>query len=327
MTEQVGLYQKHCPTDFDQVKGQDVAVAELQALFHLQQFPAMLLLVGDSGTGKSTLAKIVASKLTGRPWSDNDPDMQRRNSADDRGIAFVREQRLSMRMLGAFGRRRVCILEEAHQITHDAQQAMLDMVENPCPHFKWIFTTTQPGKLLPAMQTRPVRVTLQPVCEEVLAELVFGIALKETGIALCALVTDAIAEQAQGSPRLALTVLERVLGLPSEEQMLQSLRVSSGEDTPERSLAKLICDPASGTATWAQLAACLRDVKDPEQARRAVLGYADAVATSRRGTPPDRLRQAHAVLRHFRHPTYDSGRPGLTCAVLDVLREVSAQRK
>jgi DNA polymerase III gamma/tau subunit len=251
--------------------------------------------------------------------------MQRRNSADDRGIGFVREQRLSMRMLGAFGRRRVCIMEEAHQITHDAQQAMLDMVENPSPHFKWIFTTTQPGKLLPAMQTRPAKVTLQPVCEEVLAQLVFGVALKETGIALCALVTDAIAEQAMGSPRMALTVLERVLGLPSEEQMLQSLRVSSGEDTPERSLAQLIFGDSFSLAHWAQVAAVLREVKNPEQARHAVRGYADSVAKSKRGLATDRLLRCHAVLRCFRHPTYDGA--DLTCAVLDVLREVSAQKK
>jgi DNA polymerase III subunit gamma/tau len=163
------LYRKYRPQDFDEVVGQGAVVRTLRNAIAGGQVRQAYLFAGPRGTGKTSMARILAKALncangpTATPdntcnacvsiTNGTSMDVVEMDAASQRGIDDVREIR-EKAMLQPAGRYKVYILDEAHQLTDAAWQALLKLIEEPPPHLVFVFCTTELGKVLPTVRSR-----------------------------------------------------------------------------------------------------------------------------------------------------------------------------
>jgi DNA polymerase-3 subunit gamma/tau len=163
------LYRKYRPQDFDEVVGQDAVVRTLKNAIAAGQVRQAYLFAGPRGTGKTSMARILAKALNCEqgptPAPDNtcgacvaitngsSMDVVEMDAASQRGIDDIRDIR-EKAMLQPVGRYKVYILDEAHQLTDAAWQALLKLIEEPPPHLVFVFCTTELAKVLPTVRSR-----------------------------------------------------------------------------------------------------------------------------------------------------------------------------
>jgi len=258
--------------------------------------PHSYLFFGPSGSGKTTLARIFAQEL-----GSSGSDLTEIDVGDYRGIDSIREIRQSMGMTPMVSASRIWILDECHKLTGDAQSALLKALEDTPPRTYFMLATTDPKKLLPTIINRctPCQVCL--LNEGEMKKVILRAARTVKGH-----VTDeameALVDVAQGTPRTALVALEKYLSNP-----LAPIQAVT-EDSPQ--LVEL-CRALLKKQSWKTTSKLLGALKgtDPEDLRRAILGYAAAVLM--KGSDDG---QALAILDIFREPFYNSGWPGVVWA-------------
>jgi DNA polymerase-3 subunit gamma/tau len=164
------LYRKYRPLDFDEVVGQDAVVRTLRNAIEREQVRQAYLFAGPRGTGKTSLARILAKCLnceqgpTAKPdktcnscrtiAAGTSLDVIEMDAASQRGIDDIREIREHVILQPVEGRYKVYILDEAHQLTDAAFNALLKLIEEPPPHLVFVFCTTDLGKMLPTVRSR-----------------------------------------------------------------------------------------------------------------------------------------------------------------------------
>jgi DNA polymerase-3 subunit gamma/tau len=164
------LYRKYRPQDFEQVVGQEPVVRTLQNAITADQVRQAYLFAGPRGTGKTSLARILAKALNCEQGPTPTPckvchacqtiaagtslDVVEMDAASQRGIDDIREIRERVILQPAEGRYKVYILDEAHQLTDAAWNALLKLIEEPPPHLVFVFCTTDLGKVLPTVRSR-----------------------------------------------------------------------------------------------------------------------------------------------------------------------------
>jgi len=294
----MSLATKYRPKLLKEIAGNAPTVSALRALMEREDMPHTLLFTGPSGCGKTTLARIVAARLKCSEY-----DLQEMNTADFRGIDTVRDVVRQMHLCPMNGPVRVFLLDECHSLTKDAQHALLKALEDTPKHVYFLLATTDPEKLLPTIKTRCVTFEVKGLRDSEMLGLLSGVVVKEK-----AEVPDAVLEQitqdALGSARMALSVLDKIINT-DPAAMLEAAKQQAAAQSESISL----CRALIGKRPWGEIARILRDLQqDPEQVRRAVMGYAQAVLL--KSDNP----QAAMVLMSFRQPFYDTGKPGLTLA-------------
>ena len=163
------LYTKYRPQDFDEVVGQGAVVRTLRNAIESDKLRQAYLFAGPRGTGKTSLARILAKSLnceqgpTSKPdgtchrcvaiTNGSSMDVVEMDAASQRGIDDVRVLREGA-MLQPQGRYKVYILDEAHQLTDAAWNALLKIVEEPPPHLVFVFCTTSLDKVLATVRSR-----------------------------------------------------------------------------------------------------------------------------------------------------------------------------
>jgi len=300
------LYQKYRPRTFDQVMGNKALVQSLATLTNKEDPPHSFLFTGPTGCGKTTLARIVASELgvydPDLPLSKNH-DYQELNAANFRGIDTARDIIDKMTYFG-FGERRVWLLDECHQLTRDAQPALLKALEEPPSHVFFLLCTTDPEKLLDTIRNRCVECNVRRLRDKTTMKLLRRIVKKEE-MDVPLEVLKKIVRESQGSPRDSLTMLEQTSGL-NEEEMGEFL---SKFQTFESTVLDL-CRSLIERREWKKMGKILQGLKDedPEKVRRAVLGYFTTALLSK-DDPYFSL-----VLDEFGENFFDSGRSGLVNA-------------
>ncbi|HKD33445.1 MAG TPA: DNA polymerase III subunit gamma/tau [Gaiellaceae bacterium] len=164
------LYRKYRPQDFDEVVGQEGVVRTLTNAISHGQIRQAYLFAGPRGTGKTSLARILAKALNCDQGPTPKPDKTchacraiadgtsldviEMDAASQRGIDDVREIRERVVLQPVEGRYKVYILDEAHQLTDAAWNALLKLIEEPPPHLVFVFCTTDLAKVLPTVRSR-----------------------------------------------------------------------------------------------------------------------------------------------------------------------------
>ncbi|HEY4487264.1 MAG TPA: DNA polymerase III subunit gamma/tau [Candidatus Paceibacterota bacterium] len=201
------LYRAYRPQTWEEAaRGQPQVVATLQsALKHPEKMAHAYLFAGGRGTGKTSLARILARAL-----GVTDKDLYEIDAASNRGIDDIRALREAVYTIPFESPYKFYIIDEAHMLTKDAWNALLKTLEEPPPHAMFVLATTERDKVPETIQSRSqVHIFRQP-SREILREIVIDVA-KHEGYSLERPGAELVALLAEGSFRDALSILQKVL--------------------------------------------------------------------------------------------------------------------
>lgn len=269
------LYHKYRPQKFGEVAGHKEIIKSIKKAVMAKSPSRAFLLIGDSGTGKTTTARIMALSLNcnnrskdGEPCgackpcsniqAGRCPDLIEVNAADHRGIGDIRQLCATMPLMPVYAKNKIYILDEAHQLTNDAQSSLLKELEEAPSHVFIILCSTHPKKILPTVKNRCQRFKFGSLGRKEMRSLIEEVATYE-GEDFSPKVYDALSDAAGGSPRNALVLLQQVIQLGSKD-LSAVLRLLDNEEQEEPNVFK-ICFALGGSSSWANLARLFNEAK------------------------------------------------------------------
>jgi DNA polymerase III subunit gamma/tau len=292
-SDSTSLYRRHRPGSFDEVVGQQHVVRTLRNAVEQDKVHHAYLFVGSRGTGKTSMAKILARSLNcerGGPTltpcgecescttiaAGTSIDVIEMDAASNRSVDDVRDLRERVAYAPAAGRWKVYILDEAHMLTKEAWNAFLKTLEEPPPNTVFVLATTEAHKVMATIADRCQRFDFQRPSLEQIAEVLRrvadaeGIEVEEGAVAM-------IARAASGSFRDALGTLDQLVAFGGDAVTLDAvLEVLGAAD------AELLFGAVDAVVA-----------EDPKAALHAVEGMA------RSGRDPSQF--ARDLLAHLRH--------------------------
>lgn len=227
------LARKYRPQNFDQLIGQDTLVRTLKNAIDSGRVAHAFMLTGVRGVGKTTTARIIAKALnytgpdgksgpTTGPTDDCDtcraiaedrhPDVMEMDAASRTGVDDIREILDGVRYAPSSARYKVYIIDEVHMLSKNAFNALLKTLEEPPPHVKFIFATTEIRKVPVTVLSRCQRFDLRRVDPETLTKHYANVCAKENVTAEDEAVAM-IARAADGSVRDGLSILDQAMAL------------------------------------------------------------------------------------------------------------------
>ncbi|HEY8989291.1 MAG TPA: DNA polymerase III subunit gamma/tau [Candidatus Limnocylindrales bacterium] len=266
------LYRRWRAQTFSEIVGQTAVVETLRNAVRSDRVSHAILFVGPRGTGKTSLARILAKALNCTDLQDGDPcdrceacvsiregramDLIEIDAASNRGIDAIRDLRDRINYAPTDLRRKVYILDEAHQITKDAWNALLKSLEEPPDFVAFMFASTHPQDFPPAILSRLQRYDVRRLSvdeiEGKLARILAAEAVEAEPGAI-----GLIARLAAGGMRDAESMLDQILaagGGRIDEAAVRELLGLADTEVVARLIAALVDgDAATGMAVLAEL--------------------------------------------------------------------------
>lgn len=209
------LYRKYRPKSFKEVLGQDHIVKILAESVKLGHLAHAYLFAGSRGTGKTSVARILAEAVG---ISKN--DIYEMDAASNRGIDEIRAIREGVNSAPFESKYKVYIVDEAHMLTKDAFNALLKTLEEPPAHVIFILATTEIEKLPETVVSRCQVFKFKRPSQLVLREMISIVAKKE-GFNLEPAAAELLALLGDGSFRDALGMLQKVIGASKDKKITE----------------------------------------------------------------------------------------------------------
>ena len=235
------LYRKYRPSNFASVVGQEVVVDILKNSILNNKVSHAYLFTGPRGTGKTSIAKILAHAVNCLNFNDdicgecevcknleiNDSDIIEIDAASNNGVDEIRTLRDNVKLLPSFCKYKIYIIDEVHMLSTGAFNALLKTLEEPPSHVIFILATTEPNKIPLTILSRCQRFDFNKISNENLVSRLLYIATQE-GKNIDKSILEYIAEISDGGLRDAINLLDQVISLPQESVTLEEIDRLSG---------------------------------------------------------------------------------------------------
>jgi DNA polymerase-3 subunit gamma/tau len=301
-TPHQAIYRRWRAQTFAQIVGQEAVVQTLRNAVRTGRVSHAILFVGPRGTGKTSLARILAKAVNCTDLRDGDPcdacpscvairegralDLVEIDAASNRGIDAIRELRERINYAPADLQRKVYILDEAHQITKDAWNALLKSLEEPPDFVVFMFASTHPGDFPPAILSRLQRFDVRRLTTDEIEGKLARI-LEGDGRSAEPAAIRLIARLAAGGMRDAESMLDQLLSAGPEhidEATVRDLLGLAASDSVDGFVAALVAgDVSGGVRILDELEDRGRDLRSfvdqvVEAVRSGIVGVAGATA-------------------------------------------------
>ena len=280
-----------------EVLGQDAVVKSLKGALSRKDTPHAFLFTGPSGTGKTTLARTLASSLK-IPFEG----ILEIDAATNSGISDMRLILESVRYksLASEGGRKLLIIDECHALSKATWQSMLKSLEEPPEHVFWALCTTEGDKVPETIRTRCLSYNLKSIDQDEITTYLEEVIEREELDVQDDLI-EVIAKHAHGSMRKALVYLEQLIGIEDRKEAVRLLESGVGDEEQAIALARMVC--TGKNLNWANVVSLLKKLENesPEGVRLVIVNYAASMLKG--GTKPEPLL---AVLDAFRYPCNSS---------------------
>ena len=253
------LYRKYRPSNFNEIAGQQVVVKTLKNAISNDRLSHAYLFTGPRGTGKTSIAKIVAKTINCENLNDfipcdkcksclefnskNDVDIIEIDAASNNGVDEIREIRNKIDLVPSFSRFKVYIIDEVHMLTTGAFNALLKTLEEPPSHIIFILATTEPHKIPATILSRCQRFDFKRISlDDIVSRLEY--ISKTEGLDISRDVLLEIARLSDGGLRDSISLLDQVISYADSDITVSDVHEVNGTLTQDE--LKLFFDDVIG---------------------------------------------------------------------------------